>query len=339
MMKQLSSPTLPAATLRRRAGLLAVAGLAALFLGSARAQAPAYPAKPISLVVSFSAGGNNDMRARQLGVTVGNTLGQPIIVDNKPGASGNIGHDFVARANPDGYTLGIGAMGPLTVNPWLYPKMGFDPAKDFVPVVLIEISPLVLVTRVEKPYKNIKDVVAAAKAKPDSLSLANAGVGGAHHLAGELFQDAAGIRMLTVPYKGGGPSSTALLAGEVDLMFEQTYAAIPGIRAGKTRALAVTSDKRLPSLPDVPTMAELGMPQVVVSNWLGVVAPKGTPPAVVKKLNEAFNKALAAPDMREKITSLGNVAGSGTPEDFGAFIAAESRRWSALVKAKNIKLE
>ncbi len=337
MFKQLQALGLPTSRRQFNASLLALAGLAVLG-GSAHAQAN-YPAKPISLVVSFSAGGNNDMRARQLGVPVGTTLGQPIIVDNKPGASGNIGHDFVARANPDGYTLGIGAMGPLTVNPYLYPKLGFDPAKDFVPIVLIEISPLVLVTRVDKPYKTLKDVVTAAKTKPDGISLANAGVGGAHHLAGQLLEDAAGIRLLDVPYKGGGPSSSALLAGEVDLMFEQTYAAIPGIRAGKTRALAVTSEKRLPSLPDVPTMAELGMPQVVVSNWLGLVAPKGTPPAVVKKLSEAFNKALAAPDMREKMTSLGNVAGGGTPEEFAAFIASESRRWSALVRAKNIKLE
>ncbi len=323
-------------TTRLAAGLLAWAGLTGL--GPAQAQ-PAYPAKPISLVVSFSAGGNNDLRARQLGQPVGTSLGQPIIVENKAGASGNIGHDFVARATPDGYTLGIGAMGPLTVNPWLYPKMSFDPARDFVPVVLIEKAPLVLMTRADKPFKSVKDVIAAAKARPDGLSLANAGTGGAHHLAGELFQDAAGIRMLAVPYKGGGPASTALMAGEVDLMFEQTYAAIPAIRAGKTRALAVTSDKRLPSLPDVPTMAELGLPQVTLSNWLGVVAPRGTPPAVVKKLNEAYNKALATPDMHEKIAGPGNVVGGGTAEEFGTLISAESRRWAALIKAKNIRLE
>lgn len=320
-------------------------GLRRAFVGAAAcvaafaAHAQDYPSKPVSLIVSFSAGGNNDLRARQLGVPVGTSLGQTIVVENKPGASGNIGHEFVARAKPDGYTLGIGAMGPLTVNPALFPKMGFDPAKDFVPVVLIEKAPLVLVTRADKPFKSVKDVVAEGKAKPKSLSIGNAGTGGAHHLSAELFEDVAGIEVLHVPYKGGGPAATALLSGEIDMMFEQTYAALPSIQAGKIRALAVTSDKRLPSLPDVPTMTELGYPQVTVSNWLGVVAPKGTPPEVVKKLNDSFNKALAAPDMREKIAGPGNVVGGGTPEEFAAFIAAENKRWAALIKAKGIKVE
>jgi len=313
------------------AALLATAALAAL--------AQAYPSKPITVVVAFSAGGNNDLRARQLGVPVGATLGQTIVVDNKPGASGNIGHDIVARAPGDGYTLGIGAMGPMTVNPSLFPKMPFDPAKDLIPVVLIEKAPLVLVTRSDKPYKSVKDIVAAAKAKPGALNAGNAGTGGAHHLSAELFEDAAGMQLTHVPYKGGGPAATALLSGEIDMMFEQTYAALPSIQAGKVRALAVTSDRRLPSLPDVPTMAELGYPQVTVSNWLGVVAPKGTPAAVVRQINEAYNKALALPDMREKIAGPGNVVGGGTPEEFGALIAAESKRWAALIKAKGIKLE
>jgi tripartite-type tricarboxylate transporter receptor subunit TctC len=308
-------------------------------LAALGASAQTFPSKPITLVVAFAAGGNNDLRARQLGVPVGAMLGQTIVVDNKPGASGNIGHDFVARAPADGYTLGVGAMGPLTVNPALFPKMTFDPAKDFVPVVLIEKAPLVLVTRVEKPFKSLKDLLAAAKTKPGEITLGNAGNGGAHHLSGELLQEAAGVDMLSVPYKGGGPAATALLSGEIDAMFEQTYAALPSIQAGKTRALAVTSDKRLPSLPDVPTLAELGYPGVTVSNWLGIVAPKGTPADVIKKVNTAFNRALAAPEMREKIAGPGNVVGGGSPEEFGAFMAAESKRWAALIKAKGIRLE
>ena len=313
--------------------------LLAASLFACTAQAQDFPAKPITVIVSFSAGGNNDLRARQLGVPVGAALGQTIVVENKPGASGNIGHDLVARAAPDGHTLGIGAMGPMTVNPALFPKMSFDPAKDLVPVVLIEKAPLVLVTRSDKPFRSMKDVLAAAKAKPGALSIGNAGTGGAHHLSAELFEDVAGVQLLHVPYKGGGPASTALLSGEIDMMFEQTYAALPAIQAGKTRALAVTSDKRLPSLPDVPTMAELGYGQVTVSNWLGIVAPKGTPAPVVRKLNAAYNKALALPDMQEKIAGPGNVVGGGSPEEFGNFIAAETKRWSALVKAKGIKLE
>jgi tripartite-type tricarboxylate transporter receptor subunit TctC len=308
-------------------------------LGTLPVLAQDYPAKPITVVVSYSAGGNNDLRARQLAVPVSQTLGKPIVTDNRPGASGNIGHALVARAAPDGYTLGIGAMGPLAVNSALYPTMGFDPEKDFVPVILIERAPLVLVTRADKPYKSLQDVVAAAKAKPATLTIGNAGSGGAHHLAAKVFEQTAGIEMISVPYKGGGPAATALLGGEIDMMFEQTYAALPSIQAGKTRALAVTSEKRLPSLPNVPTMAELGYPKATVSNWLGIVAPKGTPPAVVHKLNEAYNKALAMPDIRDKIVAPGNEVGGGTPEEFAAFIAAEGKRWPALVKSTGIKVE
>jgi tripartite-type tricarboxylate transporter receptor subunit TctC len=297
-----------------------------------------YPVKPITVVVSYAAGGNNDLRARQLAVPVAAELGKSVITENRPGASGNIGHATVARAAPDGYTIGIGAMGPLAVNAALFPNMGFDP-RDFVPIVLIERAPLVLVTRVDKPYKSLEDVVAAAKARPATLTIGNAGSGGAHHLADKAFEQAAGIEMIAVPYKGGGPAAGALLAGEIDMMFEQTYAALPSIEAGKTRALAVTSEKRLPSLPDVPTMAELGYPQATVSNWLGLVAPKGTPPAVVRRLNEAYNKALATPDIRDRIVGPGNEIGGGTPEAFAAFIESESRRWPALVKAAGIKVE
>lgn len=323
----------------QRRSLLEVGLSGLLAATSLLAQAQDYPAKPITLVVAFSAGGNNDLRARQLAVPVGAALGQTIVVDNKPGASGNIGHDFVARAAADGYTLGIGAMGPLAVNPAMFPKLPFDPAKDFVPVVLIEKAPLVLVTHTDKPYRTLADVMAAAKARPGALSIGNAGNGGAHHLSAVLLQQTAKIDLIDVPYKGGGPAANALLGGEIELMFEQTYAALPSIQAGKTRALAVTSEKRLPSLPDVPTMAELGYPDATVSNWLGVVAPKGTPPAVVKKLNAAFNKALAQPDVREKIAGPGNLVGGGSPEEFASFIAAEAKRWQALIVARNIRAE
>jgi tripartite-type tricarboxylate transporter receptor subunit TctC len=298
-----------------------------------------YPTKPITIVVSYSAGGNNDIRARQIGQEATKLLGQPIIVENKPGASGNIGHDYVARAQPDGYTLGIGAMGPLAVNSHVYPKLNFDPLRDFTPIVLIEKAPLVLITRADKPYKSLKDVIAAAKAKPGALTFANAGVAGAHHLCAELLAQEVGAKVLSVPYKGGGPASTALLAGEVELMFEQTYAALPAIQAGKSRALAVTSEKRLPSLPDVPTMTELGFPKATVSNWLGLIGPKGMRPPLVRKLNDVFNKVLSMPDIREKITGPGNEIGGGSAEEFAAFIASENKRWAQVVKAANIHLE
>jgi tripartite-type tricarboxylate transporter receptor subunit TctC len=313
----------------------------ALFLVQVTAQSFAldYPTKPISVVVSYSAGGNNDLRSRMLSVPVAAALGQSVITVNKPGASGNIGHDIIAKAAPDGYTLGIGAMGPLAVNHTLFAKMPFDQTQAFTPVILIEKSPLVLVTRSDKPFATVKDVVAFAKSKPGALTIGNAGNGGAHHLSAELFQQATGTSMLSIAYKGGGPASLALLSGEVDLMFEQTYAVLAAVQAGKIRALAVTSEKRLPSLPNVPTMTELGLAKVTVSNWLGIIAPKGTPATIVKEVNEAYNKALANPDIREKIEGPGNVIGGGTPEEFRVFIQAEQARWSALVKAAGIKLE
>jgi len=307
-------------------------------LGTGFAQPPQYPAKPIAVIVAYPAGGNNDLRARQLAIPVAEMLGKQLIVDNRPGAAGNIGHAAVAKAAPDGYTLGIGAMGPLAVNHALYPDMSFD-AKSFEPIVLIERAPLVLVTSADKPYKSLSDVVAAAKVKPGTIAVGNAGTGGAHHLAATALAQTAGVEFIHVPYKGGGPAATALLGGEIEMMFEQTYAALPSIKAGKTRALAVTSDKRLPSLPNVSTMAELGYPQVTVSNWLGLIAPKGTPRPIVMKLNEAFNKALAMPDIRERIVGPGNEIGGGTPEAFGEFIAKEVDRWPRLIRAAGIKVE
>jgi tripartite-type tricarboxylate transporter receptor subunit TctC len=301
-------------------------------------QAQDYPAKPVTVIVSFSAGGNNDLRARQLSIPVSTLLGKQVITDNRPGASGNIGHAAVAKASPDGYTLGIGAMGPLAVNGALYPTMGFD-AASFAPIVLIERAPLVLVTRSDKPYKSLADVIATARSKPGAIAVGNAGPGGAHHLAAKALEQAAGLEFIHVPYKGGGPAATALLGGEIEMMFEQTYAALPSVQGGRTRALAVTSDKRLPSLPNVPTMAELGYPQATISNWLGLIAPKGTPRAIVTKLNDVYNKALAMPEIREKIVGPGNEVGGGTPEAFGDFIVKEADRWQKLIKSAGIKVE
>jgi tripartite-type tricarboxylate transporter receptor subunit TctC len=216
--------------------------------------------------------------------------------------------------------------------------MGFD-AASFAPVILIERAPLVLVTRTDKPYRSLADIVSAAKAKPGTLAVGNAGSGGAHHLAAVAFEQAAGLQFIHVPYKGGGPAATALLGGEIEMMFEQTYAALPSIQGAKTRPLAVTSEKRLPSLPDVPTMAELGYPQATLSNWLGVIAPKGTPRQVLTKLNEVYNRALAMPEMRDAIVRPGNEIGGGSPEEFGQFMAEEAQRWQRLVRAAGIKVE
>jgi tripartite-type tricarboxylate transporter receptor subunit TctC len=314
--------------------------LAALLQAPAQAQTTSsdYPSKAITIIVPFAAGGNTDVKTRLVALQLASILGKPVIIDNRPGASGNIGIEMLGRAAPDGYTIGMGSFGPLAVNPSIYPKVNFDP-KSFIPIVLLEKSPLVLTTPSDKPFKTVKDVVTAAKAKPGSLNIANAGPGGAHHLSAELFESAAGIEMVGVPFKGGGPASTALLAGQVDLMFEQTGAALPSIQAGKIRPLAVTSAKRLQSMPDVPTFAEAGYPQVLVSNWMGYIAPKGTPPAIVAKLHAAFIKAMDHADVKDRILSQSNELGGGSPADFAAFIESESAKWSKLVKERNIRIE
>lgn len=297
-----------------------------------------FPTKPITIIVPFAPGGNTDVKTRMVAQQLNTILGKPVIIENRPGASGNIGMEVLSRATADGYTIGMGSFGPLAVNPWVYPKINFDP-KSFVPIVLLERSPLVLTAPVSKPFRTVADVVNTSKSRPGVLNIANAGQGGAHHLSAELLESAADIDMVGVPFKGGGPASAALLAGQVDLMFEQTGAALPAIQAGKIRALAVTSATRLAALPDVPTFAEVGYPQVLVSNWMGYVAPNGTPPAILAKLQEAFAKAIEHPDVKGKIIAQSNEFGGGSPEDFRNFIDSESIKWSKLVKERGIKLE
>ena len=314
--------------------LLAAAGSAAL----AQDSVESYPNRTVTIIVPFAAGGNTDVKTRLVAKQLGTILKQPVIIDNRPGASGNIGIELLTRAAPDGYTIAMGSFGPLAVNPWIYPKVNFDP-KALVPIILLEKSPLVLAVPVAKPYKTVADVVAAAKAKPGGLNIANAGPGGAHHLSAELFESAAGIDMVGVPFKGGGPAASALLAGQVDMMFEQTGAALPSIQAGKIRPIAVTSVKRLSSMPDVPTFIEAGYPQVSVSNWMGYVAPKGTPPAIVAKLQQAFAKAIEHSEVKDRILGQSNELGGGSSQDFANFISSESLKWSKLVKDRGLKME
>jgi tripartite-type tricarboxylate transporter receptor subunit TctC len=327
-------PHLPA----RRAVLLAAALAAAGCPLSAMAQD--YPTKPITLVVPYAAGGSSDTRARQLGEKLAVILGKAVVVDNKPGGNGNIGTDFIARAAPDGHTIGIGNLAPLAVNKTLFPKLSYDPQRDLIPVALIEKGPLVLVVSADKsPHKSLKELIAASKAQPGKLSYASAGSGGSFHLAGEMFNIVTGTDAAHIPYRGGGPAANDLLGGTVDYMFEMVPAAMGYLKSSppRMRALAVAHDKRLASLPDVPTFAELGIKDMVISNWFGIVAPKGTPPAIVARLNQAVNKALQEPDLAKRITDPGNVIGGGTPEDFAGLIASESQRWGQLIKARGIR--
>lgn len=301
-----------------------------------------FPSKTITLVVPYAAGGSSDTRARQVAEKLGAVLGKPVIVDNKPGGNGNIGTDAIARATPDGHTIGIGNFAPLAVNRHLYPKMTYNPLTDLVPVILLERGPLVLVVNADKsPNRSVKDLVAAAKAAPGKLSYASAGSGGAFHLAGEMFKSSTGTYTVHIPYRGGAPATNDLLSGQVDYMFDMVPAAMGYLKSqpARMRALAVATDKRLAALPEVPTFAELGLKDMEISNWFGIVAPKGTPAPVVARLNQALNKVLQDPDLVQRITGPGNVVGGGSPEAFAAFVAAESSRWGKLIKDRGIQPE
>ena len=313
--------------------------LVLIIFAQCSAWADNYPSKPINFIVPYGAGGGADSRSRQIAQKMSVLLKQPIIVDNKPGAGGNIGTEYIARATPDGYTIGMGNFAPMAVNKTLFANLRYDPETDLTPIILIEKGPLVLVVNPNSPYKTVQDIVAAAKAKPGSLTFSSGGIGGSHQLSAELFQQNAGIEMIHVPYKSGSAGLTDLMAGNVTMMFDQMYSAMPSIKADKLRPIAITSKKRSPLLPDVPSFTEAGYPKVVVLNWQGLIAPKGTPKAIIDKLNAAANEALKDPQLRELMLSQGNEIGGGSPADFAALIKSESAKWSAVVKLANIKPE
>jgi tripartite-type tricarboxylate transporter receptor subunit TctC len=298
-----------------------------------------YPSKLITWICPYGAGGNADNRSRQVTQIMAKLLGQTILVENKPGAGANIGTELIAKAKPDGYTIGMGNFAPLAVNHALFKKLNYDPFNDLVPILLIERGPLVLMVRQDSPFKSVKDVVAAAKAKPGALSYASGGIGGTHHLSGALLEHQAGIDLIHSPYKSGSAGATDLMGGQVDMMFEQMYAAMPAIKGGRLRPLAITSKTRSPLLPDLPTMAEAGYPGVEVLNWQGMVGPKGLPADIVKALNAAGNQALQDPGLREKMLSQGNEIAGGTPEQFAALIKAEAARWGKVVRDAKIEPE
>ena len=321
----------------KRRTLVQAAGVA-LVPGLAFSQ-DKYPNKVITWICPYAAGGGADTRSRQVAKLMAAALGQVIIVDNKAGGGGNIGTDAIARGRPDGYTIGMGNFAPLAVNHALFKKLSFDPLKDLVPIMLIERGPLILTVRSESPYKTVKDVVAAAKAAPGKLSYASGGIGGSHHLSGALFEHTADIDMIHVPYKSGGAAATDLMGGQVDMMFEQMWAAMPSVKSGRLRALAITSKGRSPLVPDLMTMGEAGYAAVEVLNWQGLIGPKGMPAEIVKLLNAAANKAMEDPQLRKTMLSQGNEIAGGTPEAFAALIQAEAPRWGKVVKTAKIEPE
>lgn len=298
-----------------------------------------YPSKPITWVCPYAAGGGADNRSRQVAKVMGSLLKQPIIVDNKAGAGGNIGTEFIARSKADGYTIGMGNFAPLAVNHALFKKLNFNPFTDLTPIVMLEKGPLMLLVRNDSPFKSVKDIVAAAKAAPGKLSYASGGIGGTHHLSGALFEHVAEINMIHAPYKSGSAAATDLMGGQVDMMFEQMYAAMPSIKSGKMRALAITNKVRSPLAPDIPSMAEQGYPGVEVLNWQGIIGPKGLPAELVKRLNTVANRALQDEDLKQKILSQGNGVVGGTPEQFSAYIKQEAEKWGKIVKVAHIEPE
>jgi tripartite-type tricarboxylate transporter receptor subunit TctC len=319
--------------------LLATLCVALAGAGAHAQDAAKFPTKTMTFVVPYAPGGSSDTRARMLAAKMQVILGQTIVVENKAGGGGNIGTDMIAKAPADGYTFGIGNFAPLSVNKAMMPKVPFDAAKDLAPIILIERGPLVMVVPENSQFKSFQDLVSYGKAHPDKITFASAGVGGAYHLAGELLSEATGVPMVHVPYKGGGPATTDLLGGQVSFMFDMAPAVLPHIKEHKMRALAVANDKRLTQLPNVPTLGELGLKDMAMSNWFGLVAPAKTPKEIIAKLNDAANRALKEPDVMKAIQEPGNIIGGGTPEQFATFVAGETARWSKVVKDKNIKAD
>jgi tripartite-type tricarboxylate transporter receptor subunit TctC len=303
------------------------------------AQAQAWPTRPIRLISPFSAGSTVDIMARTIAPALGDLLGQQVVVENKGGAGGNIGVDAVAKAAPDGYTLGIGTTGPLAINPHLMAKMPYDPQKDLAAVVLLANGPNVLVVHPSVPAKNVAELVALARAKPGSLSFASSGVGSTGHLAGELFRAVAGVDLVHVPYKGNQEALTDTLSGQVQVLFSGLPPILASLQSGRIRALAVAGDKRLASIPEVPTVAEAGLKGAEVMPWYGVIAPAGTPPEIVARLNQAVAQVMARPEIRAKFQATGSEPATGTPADFAALIRTEGARWREVIRRANIKVE
>jgi tripartite-type tricarboxylate transporter receptor subunit TctC len=310
--------------------------LALAFCATAGAQS--YPTKPIRFIVSFPPGGSSDLIARAIAPFMSNRLGQPVVVENRPGAGGMIGVDAVAKAAPDGYTIGLAAAGALSSNISLYPKMPFHPEKDLAPISTLAMIPFFLIAHPSQP-PTLKEVIAKAKSAPGALSYGHGGNGSTMHLSGELLNMLAGVKIQSVPYKGSGPVSADVLGGQVPLGVVDVPSAISNVKAGKVRALAVTSKRRIEAAPDVPTFEEAGVPGYEAIGWFGVVAPKQTPRPVIDRLNAEIRAALADPDIRGRAIAAGTEPFTNTPEEFAAMIREETKKWAEVIKAGNIRLQ
>jgi tripartite-type tricarboxylate transporter receptor subunit TctC len=314
---------------------------AALMAAAGIAMAQAFPNKPIKIIVPYPPGGTSDILARALGPGMQAALGQPWVVENKPGATGNVGADLVAKSPADGYTLLLGDIGSLAIAPSVAQQpLPFDPVKDFAPVVMVAYSPHLLVVHPSLAAKDTKELIALAKSKPDSLNFAVSGIGGANHLAGIEFAQRAGIKWTYIPYKGGSQALTDMVGGQAQVMFNGALATYPFVKENKLKALAVSSAKRFPTMPDIPTVAEAaGMPGFETGSFQGIVAPAGTPPEVVAKLHATVTQVLGTPEMKERLDKAGAELRPQSSADFGSFIRAEKEKWAKVVKESGAKFD
>jgi len=315
--------------------LLALAAL--LSLSAAHAQP--YPAKPIRIIVPYAPGGTSDILARQIGPKLTEAWGQPVIVENKPGANGNVGADFVAKSPPDGYTLLLTDVGGLVISASVYPKLPFDPSKDFSPVVMVSYSPHVLAVHPSVKANNVKELIALAKANPGKLNFAISGIGGAPQLAGIDFAQRTGVNWTYIPYKGGSDAVAAVAGGQADVLFNGMLATWPTVQGGRLKAIAISSAKRMPSAPDTPTVAEQGLPGFETGSFQGVVGPTGVPRDTVAKLNGELVKVLNSQEMKERFAKQGTEVRTGTPESLGQWLSTEQAKWARVVKESGAKFD
>jgi tripartite-type tricarboxylate transporter receptor subunit TctC len=319
--------------------MLRVTAAAVLCAAAAISAAQEYPVKPIRMIIPYPPGGGTDFFARTLGAKLTEALGQPVVMENRPGAAGVIGADAVAKAAPDGYTIFIGQASNLAINPHLMAKLPYDPLRDFSPVSLVGGSPSLLVVHPSLPVHTVKDLVALARAKPGAIVYASAGAGSPGHISTEYFKRVAGIDMLHVPYKGASPALTNVLAGEASLYFTSPVAAQPLVRAGRLRQVAVTSAKRFAPLPEVPTIAESGYPEIDIVSWWGLLTPANVPQEIIARLHAETVKAMNAPQTRDRLARQGVEVMTDTPDEFARFIRLEIEKWGRMVKASGARLD
>jgi len=313
--------------------------MAAALCAATPSFAQSFPEKPIRFVVGFTPGGPSDILARALGQKLGERWSQQVVIENRPGAGGNVAAEAVAKSAPDGYTWLLGNNSILATNQSLYRSLGYDPVKDFAPVSLVAVQPNILVVNPQVPARSVAELITLAKKNPGKLNYASSGSGAAAHLAGELFKTMTGVDMVHVPYKGAQPALTDVIAGQVQLMFATSASVIPFIQAGRLRALAVTTARRSASVPDLPTVAEAGVPGFEAITWHGVVVPAATPAPLVERLNRDIVSALAQPDLRERLAALGAEVRAGTPSEFADYIASEIPKWSKVVRDSGARIE